>query len=215
MKILLVADEESRALWDFYEPSRTEGIDLIISCGDLNPDYLQFLVTMTNCPLLYVRGNHDRVYDRNPPDGCIDIDDRVYNFEGLRILGLGGSMRYHPGGDMYTEQEMRRRINRLTSRIFLMNGFDILITHAPARGFGDMDDLPHKGFECFNELLEKWRPAYMCHGHVHREYGGFRREIVHSSGARIINACGSHVLELKESEYPGKGKTGSAVYDLY
>ena len=44
MRILVVADEESKALWDFYDRSRTEGIDLIISCGDLHPDYLQFLV---------------------------------------------------------------------------------------------------------------------------------------------------------------------------
>ena len=103
MKILLIADEENKALWDHYDSSRTEGVDLIISCGDLHPDYLQFLVTMTNCPLLYVRGNHDGVYDRNPPDGCISIDDRIYDYRGLRILGLGGSMRYRPGGDMYTE----------------------------------------------------------------------------------------------------------------
>ena len=38
MKILAIADEESRYLWDFYEPGKLKDIDLIISCGDLNPD---------------------------------------------------------------------------------------------------------------------------------------------------------------------------------
>jgi hypothetical protein len=61
---------------------------------------------MTNVPLLYVRGNHDRGYDRKPPLGCTDIDDKIYDFNGLRILGLGGSIRYHEGPDMYTEAEM-------------------------------------------------------------------------------------------------------------
>ena len=32
--------------------------------------------------------------------------------------------------------------------------FDILLTHAPCRGYGDMEDLPHRGFECFNDLLK-------------------------------------------------------------
>ena len=28
MKILAVADEESRSLWDFYTPDKLEGVDL-------------------------------------------------------------------------------------------------------------------------------------------------------------------------------------------
>ena len=215
MKILLIADEENKALWDHYDSSRTEGVDLIISCGDLHPDYLQFLVTMTNCPLLYVRGNHDGVYDRNPPDGCISIDDRIYDYRGLRILGLGGSMRYRPGGDMYTENEMWKRISRLGPRLALMNGFDILVTHAPARGHGDLEDLPHRGFECFNDLLRKWHPPYMCYGHVHQAYGTFQRELQHPCGTKLINAWNSHILHIGEEEHPAKGKTGSALYDLY
>lgn len=215
MKILLIADEESSALWDFYDPARTEGVDLIISCGDLKPEYLEFLVTMVNCPLLYVRGNHDGKYDRHPPTGCVPIDDRIYDFKGLRILGLGGSMRYHPGGGMYTEQEMRRRVSRITPRITFMNGFDILVTHAPAKGYGDLEDLPHQGFAVFNELLEKWRPRYMCYGHVHKSYGDFQREMEHASGAHLINAWKSHELIVGEDEFPMHGRTGSPLYDLY
>ena len=69
VKILVIADTESRSLWDFYDPSKLEGVDLIISCGDLSVNYLDFLVTMTNCPLLYVHGNHDDIYDVKPPEG--------------------------------------------------------------------------------------------------------------------------------------------------
>lgn len=215
MKILLIADEEDKALWDYYDPARVSEVDLIISCGDLSPDYLQFLVTMTNCTLLYVRGNHDGIYDRKPPEGCIPIDDRIYDFHGLRVLGLGGSMRYHAGKDMYTEQEMQRRVRKMGSRITLMNGFDLLVTHAPAKGCGDLEDLPHQGFACFNELMDRWHPAYMCYGHVHKDYGPFTRTIVHRSGTKLINAWKSHILEIRENEYPVAGKTGSALYDLY
>lgn len=215
MNILVIADVESKSLWDFYDKSKTEGIDLIISCGDLAPEYLEFLVTMANCPLLYVRGNHDRCYDTKPPCGCIDIDDQVYDYKGLRILGLGGSMRYKPGSDMYTEDEMAARIRKMRSAIAMKNGFDILVTHAPAAGYGDLPDLPHQGFRCLNELMDTYHPRYMLHGHVHKDYGHFTREHEHSSGTRIINCYDHYVLPVGDDEHPAHGKTGSALYDLY
>ena len=68
MKILLIADEESKIYWDFFKKEQFEGIDLIISCGDLKPEYLSFLATMTAVPVLYVRGNHDDKYEKYPPE---------------------------------------------------------------------------------------------------------------------------------------------------
>ena len=43
MKVLLIADEESPYLWDFYQPGRLAGVDVILSCGDLKQEYLEFL----------------------------------------------------------------------------------------------------------------------------------------------------------------------------
>ena len=76
MKILAISDVESPFLWDYYKPGRLNGIDLIISCGDLNPQYLSFLETFSNVPLLYVHGNHDEKYKTVPPDGCFCTDVR-------------------------------------------------------------------------------------------------------------------------------------------
>lgn len=109
MKILAIADEESKYLWDYFEKSKLEGIDLIISCGDLDPRYLSFLATFTSAPVLYVHGNHDDKYEKIPPEGCICIDDKLFVYEGIRILGLGGSMRYKPGVHQYTEWEMQKK----------------------------------------------------------------------------------------------------------
>ena len=69
MKILAISDCESRALWDFYTPGKLEGLDLILSCGDLDPRYLSFLATFASCPILYVHGNHDGKYRETPPAG--------------------------------------------------------------------------------------------------------------------------------------------------
>lgn len=215
MNVLVVADEESKSLWDYFTHDKLENIDLIISCGDLNANYLQFLVTFGGCPLVYVRGNHDTGYDRNPPDGCICIEDMIYNYKGMRIAGLGGSMRYKDSSDMYTEKEMKRRARRLKRKIRYAGGIDILVTHAPAAGYGDMEDLPHRGFECFNDLLMKYRPLYLTHGHVHKTYGrSFQRERSHPSGTIIVNAYETYVLEIPDIAYPDYAQTGSFFYDL-
>ena len=67
MKILAIADEESKYLWDFFEKSKLDGIDLIISCGDLDPRYLSFLVTLSTVPVLYVHGNMKKFRRRDAP----------------------------------------------------------------------------------------------------------------------------------------------------
>lgn len=217
MKILMIADIEDKLLWDYYDPKVTKDVDLVISCGDLSAAYLEFLVTMCGCPLLYVKGNHDRSYAQRPPEGCIPIDDKVFNYHGLRILGLGGSMRYLPDRDcMFSEDEMRRRIRKLTPKITLTGGFDLLVTHSPAKGYGDLEDLPHTGFACFNELMDRWKPAYMCFGHVHKNYGrDVGVDLEHPCGTHLINTYKRRIIEITPSEYPAEGKTGSALYDLF
>ena len=200
MKILILADEESKYQWDFFTPDKLEGIDLIISCGDLRAEYLEFLVTMGKAPVLYVPGNHDSRYEKHPPEGCECVDGKVVTVKGIRVLGFGGSMKYGIGPYMYTEKEMRKRIKKSRRSILFHSGFDILVTHSPARGYGDMDDIPHRGFECFNELLERCRPGYLLHGHVHATYGNrFKRVIDHPSGARIINGFDRYILEYDET----------------
>lgn len=206
MKILAIADTEERCLWECFRKERFEGVDLILSAGDLDPDYLEFLVTVINKPLIYVRGNHDDRYARHAPGGCICVEDTVYTYRGIRIAGLGGSMRYRDGANMYTEREMAKRVRKLSRKVRMVGGCDILLTHAPVAGMGDLDDLPHRGFECFNTALESWTPDYMVHGHVHQSYGpDFQRERQHACGTTIINACGYTQFELDETRYPIRG----------
>lgn len=197
IKILFISDEPSPALWDYFDPSRLDGIDLIISCGDLPPQYLSFLVTFFNGPLLYVHGNHDDCYLDTPPEGCICIDGRVYEFEGLRIAGLGGSMRYRRGTFQYTEKQMLLRTIKLQYRIFRCKGLDILVSHAPAYGVNDGSDLPHRGFQCFHRLLEKYHPRYFVHGHMHFSYNPMQKRVCERGDVTVINACKEYVLEIK------------------
>ena len=212
MKILVIADSEEASLWDYYNRSRTEGVELILSCGDLKPEYLEFLATMVNVPVLFVRGNHDSVYDTRYPEGCIDIDDMIYEYKGFHILGLGGSMRYRQSKDMYTEAEMTKRINSVLIKNMFAESFDILVTHAPVRNYGDMEDLPHHGFVCFEKLLNTFKPSHMFYGHVHKEYGKFKRMIDHPSGTVLINGSGHYIIDVEKKS---RDRIISSLFNSY
>ena len=199
MNIMILADQESKALYEYYDPERLKDIDLIISCGDLSPEYLSFLATVFHGPVLYVKGNHDTRYEKKPPEGCICIEDQIYVYQGVRILGLGGSMQYIPGGaNQYTERQMRKRIRRLRWRLLFSGGFDILVSHAPAYGLNDMKDLPHQGFKAFLFLMKKYKPRYFFHGHIHATYGSvFRRKATYEQ-TTVINGYEAYVVSYEK-----------------
>lgn len=195
MKLLLISDETDPFLWDYYRPGVLKDYDLILSAGDLKSNYLEFLVTMANKPLLYVHGNHDLHYDSRPPEGCDCAEDRLTVIKGLRILAFGGCMLYNGQGFQYTEKQMARRIRRCRRAVKKAGGVDIILTHAPPRGLGDGEDLCHRGFECFRQLIEAWHPRYFIHGHQHLNYGTAPR-VREYQGTTLINASGKYVLEL-------------------
>lgn len=196
MRILAVSDQESTLLWDHFDRRYLEGVDLILSAGDLNPEYLSFLVTFCHAPLLYVHGNHDDRYRKNPPGGCICVENRIHVCKGLRILGLGGSMRYKQKGEhQYTQGQMNRRVLRMTLPLLKHKGFDILLTHAPAYNLNDGDDLAHTGFEAFRSLMDRYRPKYFIHGHVHLSYNPALPRLDTYGETQVINGFGTYYFD--------------------
>lgn len=199
MRILAVSDIESPRFYEYYSEGRLQNFDLIISCGDLKTEYLEFLVTMANCPLLYVHGNHDENF-RREPEGCICIDDKLYKYKGLRFLGLGGSHQYRDGKYMYSESQMKRRITKLSLPLLRNRGVDILVTHAPARHLNDLETTAHRGFECFNTLLDRYEPRLFVHGHIHRNYNRSIPQKTEYGKTLVVNAFEYCVIDLPDNE---------------
>lgn len=212
MKILALSDEECPALWDYYVPGRLKEYDLILSCGDLNPKYLSFVVTMARAPVMYVHGNHDTSYERIPPEGCDCIEDQLVVYKGLRILGLGGCLRYRPGAHQYSEKEMNKRIKKLRWKLRRHKGVDIVVTHAPPKGIGDGEDRVHQGFEALLKLIDKYHPRYLIHGHMHLRYSQDRTRVREYGGTQVINACERYVLEIPDDQLPIPDKKESKYY---
>lgn len=200
LKILAVSDHESEYIWDFFDAKAFADVDVIVSCGDLKPEYLSFLVTMIPAPLLFVRGNHDARYQDNPPEGCIDLEERPVVIKGVRFVGFGGCKSEKPAKNHYSEREMSRKVLRATLAFSLRKGFDVLVTHAPAAGLGDGDDRFHEGFEAFRALIDRDRPRYHLHGHQHLTYSIGSKRVLEYGETVIVNAYNYFILDMEVPE---------------
>lgn len=209
-RLLTVSDEIVESLWTDRVADRFPDVDLVLAAGDLPFDYLDFLATALDRPLVFVPGNHDADLSgytrkrglwlhsgfpaRYPgPDGAMNADGRVIEVAGLRIAGLGGSIRYNDGPNQWTERQQARRSTRLV-RAARRAKVDVLLTHSPPRAVGDREDPPHRGFECFHLLVDRLQPTVLVHGHIHphgqpvpdRELGK----------TRVLNTVGYRILDI-------------------
>ncbi len=211
IRVLGIADEVSAALYG--EALQRLRPDVIVSAGDLPFEYLENLVTRASVPLVYVPGNHDPdlrpdgiwsatglvADDRLPgPQGCDSVDGRLVEAGGLRIAGLGGSIRYKNGPNQYTQGQMRWRALGLEARSRLRLGWrgavDVVVTHAPPRGVGDGEDHAHQGFVALHRLVAQLRPKVLVHGHVHPVH---KRALDRTMGStQVVNVIPYRLLEL-------------------
>lgn len=187
--------------------------DVVLGCGDLPFDYLEYLVSRTDVPLFYVPGNHDpdlappdtrwtpvRIEEPVPgPQGCTNIDGRLVEWRGVRIAGLGGSLRYKEGPNQYTQGQMRQRALRLEVRLRLKrahNGrkLDVLVTHAPPFGLVEAHDPAHIGFVAFLRLIRTFRPLLAVHGHVHPYGHAIPEKRIEST--RVVDVVPWRLLEI-------------------
>lgn len=196
MKILAVSDVESKYIWEHFDPEVFRGVNLMLACGDLKASYLSYLVTMIPAPLFYVPGNHDNAYAKNPPDGCESVDGRVLEYRGLRIAGLGGCLGTDPTNPLqYSEEQMAKRVKKLSSEARKRGGVDIFLSHAPAAGIGDGSNF-HEGFQCFHDLHREFTPKLHLYGHLHRQTApGSDKNVFHSGDTTLMNCTGYRLFD--------------------
>lgn len=207
LSVLAVADTVSAPLYDHFCPERWGHIDLVLSAGDLPPEYLDFLCSSLNVPVLYVRGNHDGTFTDVRYAGSEDIHGRMVTVNGLRIAGFEGCHWYNGGKHQYTEEAMARLVRRVDRQVRRDGTPDIVLTHAAPAGCHDAADPCHQGFICFREAIDRWQPAYFIHGHVHAYNGQCSPARVGSTS--VINAYPFHVFEVHPPAESSYGVTGS------
>lgn len=205
MKILALSDQVETRIYSPLLKQSFEDVDLVIGCGDLPYEYLEYVVTMLNVPVCYVPGNHDPKYKPDNPntyaEGCLNIDQKLVTIRGLHIAGLGGSIRYKPDGEnQYTQSQAYERLLPLLGPLTLarLRGqrLDLLVTHSPPAGVHDDEDPPHRGLRAINWLITHYHPRYILHGHTmfYKQNLVPNQTVYH--GATIINVYPYRVLEI-------------------
>ena len=222
MKILCISDATDPLVYSENIASRYGDVDLVISAGDLGLKYYEFIISTLNKPLYFVFGNHNLEHIGHyikgdsplthlnpaenssqllPPFGGEFIDGRVRRDRksGIIIAGLGGSFRYNNGPHQFTERQMFKRMVKMVPRLLfnrIVHGryLDILVTHAAPLGIGDDTDLCHRGFSTFLTFMERFRPKYLVHGHIHLIDHNANRHHMYKQ-TQIINIYNSYLLD--------------------
>ncbi len=198
MKILAVSDNrQPQFLNSEFLKQHYGHVEMLISCGDMDPDYLDFIASILSLPLYYVKGNHDHQYTSETPGG-IDLHLRTAEYKGVVMAGMQGSIRYNKGDLQYSELEMTTRVLRmmpglLARRIAKGYGVDIFAAHSPPRNINDGKDYAHRGFRAFRWLIRWGQPRYLIHGHVDlydqrvpREAQFLKTSVVNINPSRVI-----------------------------
>lgn len=191
MKILCVADTVAPLVYSSHIKERFSDIDLVLGAGDLPVEYLEFIASSLNKPVLFVFGNHNlkqmdhfkkrgffssdplrRLNECTESYASVHIDRRSVRYKGLLVAGLGGSIRYNSGDNQFSDRQMFRRILALAPRLLwnrIVHGryLDILLAHSAPLGINDKDDECHRGFGSFLWFIKRFRPRYLIHGHIH------------------------------------------------
>ena len=99
---------------------------------------------------------------------------------------------------------MRRRIRKLRYQLWRNKGVDIVVTHAPPEGVGDIPDAAHRGFTALLALIDKYHPRYLLHGHVHLRYAHDIPREQEYGGTRVINVSERYVLDIPDIPHPDR-----------
>lgn len=209
IRALAVSDQVDPRIYSSSIKERMGDVQIVFGCGDLPASYLEFLADALDRPVYFVFGNHLEEATREPggklyqPMGCVDLGGKVVrdDWTGLILAGIPGAPKYGDSEPLqFTEWQIWMMILRMLPRLLwnrLRHGraFDVLITHSPPRDLGDRNDRPHRGFKAIRHLLQRWRPRYMLHGHVHL-YDRSEPWMLAFEDSTIINVYPYRVLDL-------------------
>jgi Icc-related predicted phosphoesterase len=210
IKILSLSDKQVDFIYSSGVKTRFADVNLILGCGDLTYYYLEYVVSMLNIPLYFVRGNHSNLVEhtisgpKTGPHGGTDLHLRVVNHKGLILAGVEGSLKYREGPFQYTQSQMWVHIMLLVPKLLRNKTIygrylDVFISHAPPWGIHDKQDLPHQGIKAFRWLLEKFRPKYHFHGHIHI-YRQDEQTVTKFKSTKVINTYGFAETEIDRKE---------------
>ena len=199
-KVLAVSDIELDFIYSSRVRERFQHIDMIIGCGDLPYYYMEYLISVLNKPLFFVRGNHSNIVEytsegsQSEPRGGVDLHNKVVIEHGIILAGIEGSLKYRDAPFQYSQPGMWMHVLHLIPALLRNQAIygrylDVFVSHAPPWGIHDQSDLPHQGIKAFRWLIKVFKPAYHFHGHIHL-YRHDEVKVTRYLNTNVINAYG-------------------------
>jgi predicted phosphohydrolase len=167
--------------------------DLLLHAGDFTmggrrseiESFNAWLGTLPHRHKIAIAGNHDWMFERNPPEARALLTNAVYlqdtetTVEGLRIWGSPWQPEFFDWAFNLPRGEPLAAKWRL-----IPTGVDILVTHGPPAGIGDrVSSGESVGCHDLARELRRVRPRLHLFGHIHEAYGLFRAD-----GTIYVNA---------------------------
>ena len=205
MKILAVSDIVVDWIYNPKIRKLLPDIDMAIGCGDLPQNYLEFIVSSLDIPVLFVNGNHSQevIQGKQNPyyHGTFDLHCRSKQYDNYSFAGVEGSIRYNDGPFQYSQFEMWLNVFRLVPSLLLnrINAgtyLNVFISHAPPWGIQDQSDFAHQGIKAFRWLLNRFHPDYHLHGHTHIYRPDTPVETDYEK-TKVVNVFGFRKIELR------------------
>lgn len=134
--------------------------DLVILLGDIYFRDAEEIDKKYSCPKIGVYGNHDAKNEWSQTNIKL-IHEQTFEFNGITFAGFGGCPRYNRKPNQFDEEQCAAFMDNLDT-------VDVFIAHSnPVYDPSLVDWDAHRGFQAFNDYIERKQPKYFLHGHLH------------------------------------------------
>jgi Icc-related predicted phosphoesterase len=204
MKFLCVAEHIDSFVFSKHIKERFPNIDAVLCAGDVPLEYIDYLASAFEKPVFYVVGDHHFYTETKqlPIAQAVDFLCAKKTIAGKTVLiaGASGSLRHNNNPAQYTDSQMSLRLlallpSLLFNKIRYGRYLDIFLTHVPPKDINDFEESAFRGFPCYKRFIERFKPKFHVHGHIHLYNQKDPRVTAHGS-TTVVNASGHYVIEI-------------------
>lgn len=215
IRILAVADEIDPSLWGHLDREALGPLDLLVSSGDLPPDYLSYLEGSLRVPFVFVMGNHD-LDEAWARAAARLLPARKSGARLTEAAGVGIALLDWPGPDRIRTRSQDRIAWRQALRLWLSVTLgarrpEIVVSHVAPDQVLDPRDVYHRSFAAYRWLARRLRPALWLHGHT--TPASVPERVTQLGQTTSVNVTGAYLIELERAAGPAGAPAASSVAD--
>ena len=198
VRLLAVSDEIDPSLWGHLDREALGPLDLLVSSGDLPPDYLSYLEGTLRVPFVFVMGNHDLDEAWAREAGRL-LPWRKRGAQLTEAAGVAIALLDWPGGEKIRSRSQAWIAWRQVLGLWLAVRLgakrpDIVVSHVAPDEVLDPRDVYHRSFPAYRWLARRLRPPLWLHGHT--TPASVPERVTHLGPTTSVNVSGAYLIEV-------------------